>query len=90
MTVFFSITKKTKSNKASSQEPQNGHTPSSKFLKLLDPEASWDKVSGSTCVEWFPSFGFEKRTNLVKFKVFRQIGSRSIVNYVLLFVVVVG
>lgn len=27
------------------QQQQNGHVPSFKLAKLLDPEASWDKVS---------------------------------------------
>ncbi|XP_042456229.1 respirasome Complex Assembly Factor 1-like [Zingiber officinale] len=44
--------KKTKSNKASSQELQNGHTPSSKFLKLLDPQASWDKDNLGDTLHW--------------------------------------
>ncbi|XP_042393080.1 respirasome Complex Assembly Factor 1-like [Zingiber officinale] len=44
--------KKTKSNKATSQEQQNDHTPSSKLLKLLDPEASWDKDNLGDTLHW--------------------------------------
>ncbi|KAG6506471.1 hypothetical protein ZIOFF_031794 [Zingiber officinale] len=44
--------KKTKSNKATSLEQQNDHTPSSKLLKLLDPEASWDKDNLGDTLHW--------------------------------------